>query len=148
MQRRPSGGRERVGEHGQIIVVFALSVVAIMVSMALLFDGAQALLLKRQLQNAADSAALAGANLLQASNIGCSTNLSTTPRSTISDAAKASVTANVGWTGTKLTSGVTVTCATGYDNNAVSVSLTDSAKTLFGGVARTKNIAVSVSSVA
>jgi hypothetical protein len=135
------------GQRGQILVIFALTMMALMIAMALLFDGAQALVLRRQMQNAADSAALAGANLLQASTIGCSTANSTVARDPIIAAAKAAITANLGWTGTKLNN-VIVTCATGYSNNAVSVTLSDTSKTFFGGVAGIRNIGVSVKSVA
>jgi hypothetical protein len=135
------------GERGQILVIFALTMVALMIAMALLFDGAQALVLRRQMQNASDSAALAGANLLQASTIGCSTANNTVARDPIIAAAKAAITANLGWTGTKLNN-VIVTCATGYNNNAVSVTLSDTSKTFFGGMAGIRNIGVSVKSVA
>lgn len=144
--RRP--GHVGEGEKGQILIVFAIFLVSMLIAMALLFDGAQALVLKRQLQNASDSAALAGANLLQASTIGCSaTTGSTTPRATVTNAAKAAITANLGWTGSKLNS-VIVTCPSGYNNYAVSVAISDTSRTYFGGVAGITNIGVGASSVA
>jgi uncharacterized membrane protein len=50
---------------GQILPLFALSLVAILAMAALLFDGANTLVNRRQLQNAGDAAALAGANVIQ-----------------------------------------------------------------------------------
>ena len=51
-------------ERGQVIVIFALSLFVIMVIAALAFDGGQMLLERRDQQNAADAAALAGARHL------------------------------------------------------------------------------------
>jgi Flp pilus assembly protein TadG len=142
-------GRSARKEHGQILVVFAIALASMLIAMALLFDGAQALVLKRQLQNASDSAALAGANLLQANTIGCSaTSGSTTPRDTVRDAARAAIQTNLGWSATKVAANVTVTCPTGYNNYAVSVTIQDTSKTYFGGVAGITNIGVGTSSVA
>jgi hypothetical protein len=141
---RPSR-RER--EHGQILILFALALTAMLIALALLFDGARALVLKRELQNAADSAALAAANLIQGSLTGCSSNNNTTARQPLIDAAKGSVGTNLGWSGTKLNN-VVVSCPTSYDNYAVKVTLNDTSKTYFGGVAGIKNIGVGASGIA
>src|SRR6185369_5964460 len=69
--RRPSA-REEQG--GQILVMFAIALTAILIALALLFDGAQSLVLRRQMQNTADAAALAGANIVQAQG-GCTSAL-------------------------------------------------------------------------
>jgi len=53
-------GRER--EQGQILVVFALALVAILATVGLVLDGGSAFHQRREEQNAADLAALAGAN--------------------------------------------------------------------------------------
>jgi len=58
------GSKHREREHGQIIILFALAMVAMLAMGALLFSGAQTLVLRRQLQNAGDAAALAAANIM------------------------------------------------------------------------------------
>jgi Flp pilus assembly protein TadG len=136
-------------EQGQILVIFAIALLSMLIAAALLFDGAQALVLKRQLQNASDSAALAGANLLQASTVGCSaTSGSTTPRTTVRDAARAAIMTNLGWSATKVAANVTVTCPAGYNNYGVSVTIADTSKTYFGAAAGITNIGVGASSIA
>jgi Flp pilus assembly protein TadG len=56
--RRP----RRQAEHGQILVIFALSITAVIAMVGLVLDGSGAYAQKRIEQNAADLAALAGAN--------------------------------------------------------------------------------------
>jgi len=122
MTRRP-GRRER----GQILPLFALSLVVMLSFAALLFDGANSLVQRRRLQNAGDAAALAASNLIQLA--GSSRKCSDTagpppgsPRAEITAAAIASVTANLpGFD----TSNITVTCAplTVAYNVAVQVDL-------------------------
>src|SRR5207244_13110304 len=86
-------------EEGQILVIFAFAFVAIIMMLALLFDGAQALVLRRQMQDASDAAAMAGANLIQGlSPPGCSANVGYTrgpPQAVMGAAAKASMAANL-----------------------------------------------------
>jgi hypothetical protein len=143
--RRPKAREEK----GQILVIFAIALLSMLIAAALLFDGAQALVLKRQLQNASDSAALSGANLLQASSVGCAAVTgSTTPRDTVRDAARAAIMTNLGWTAAKTAANVTVTCPSGYNNYAVSVTIADVSKTYFGAAAGIRNIGVGASSVA
>jgi len=58
---------------GQILVLFTLALVALLAMLGLLFDGGNALALRRQLQNAGDAGALAAANLIQGTTPrGCS----------------------------------------------------------------------------
>lgn len=118
-------------EGGQILVLFALSLVVILAFGSLLFTGANALVIRRQLQNAGDAAALAAANLIVVQN-GCSASGSGgPPRAALVTAAKASVAANVpGYNA----SDVTVTCPTGYLNNAVAVALVGTSPAYFGVV--------------
>ena len=52
------------GERGQILVIFAASLLVIFGIAALVFDGGMMLLEKRDQQNAADASALAGARFL------------------------------------------------------------------------------------
>ena len=133
---------------GQILVLFAIAMVAMLIALALVFDGAQALVLRRQLQNASDAGALAGANLFLTTNDGCSSTNNTTARATVVTAVKASIVTNLGWSTTKADSNVTVTCPSGYLNYGVSVAVKDTSATFFGMFAGATNIAVGASSVA
>ncbi len=121
--------RDREREGGQIIVLFALSMVVILALGGLLFTGAQALVVRRQLQNAGDAAALAAANLLIAQN-GCSAGGNGgSPRTPLVTAATTAVQANIpGYAA----GDVVVTCPTGYDNKAVKVDLRGTAPSYFG----------------
>ena len=102
-----SGARHESREGGQILVLFCISVVAMLIALALLYDGARALVLRRQLQNAADAAALAAANVVQSgATPGCATN--GLIRSAVPTAAKDSVKTNLGWTDATVASNVTV----------------------------------------
>jgi Putative Flp pilus-assembly TadE/G-like len=139
--RATSREARRRGE-GQILVLFILSV-SVMIAMAgLLFTGAQTLVLRRQLQNAGDAAALAGANLL-IYNQGCSAGGSGgSPRSALVTAVNNSITNNVpGFN----TANVTVTCPTGYQNAAIQVAVHGNAPSFFGSAGlnvRTTSVAV------
>src|SRR5258706_2664951 len=63
----------RNGQSGQIMILFVIALVAMLAMAGLLFDGGQALALRRQLQDAGDAAALAAANVIQSgSPRGCS----------------------------------------------------------------------------
>jgi Flp pilus assembly protein TadG len=112
--------RPAEGEQGVIVVLFALSLVVLMALGALVYTGAQGLVLRRQLQNAGDAAALAASNLLLISE-GCSASGSGgPPRDAIVTAAVASVAQNLP---TYAASDVHVSCPTGLLNNAVTVEL-------------------------
>jgi hypothetical protein len=110
---------------GQILPLFALSLVAILAMAALLFDGANTLVNRRQLQNAGDAAALAGANVIQ--TIGsvrtCSAVSGATPgapRTDVAAAVLASIDANLpGFNHAD----VTITCPAKWKNQAVQVDL-------------------------
>jgi hypothetical protein len=107
-------------EQGVIVVLFALSLVVLLAFGALLYTGAQALVLRRQLQNAGDAAALAAANLLIVLE-GCSADgTGGPPRDAIVTAARAAVTENIP---SYDTDDVVVTCPTGRNNAAVQVDL-------------------------
>jgi len=140
--------RDRAG--GQILALFAFSLVVIVAVGALLFDGASALVTRRRLQNAGDAAALAGANVLQ--TIGsahvCSTGASSppgAPRQDIVDAVTASLAVN--WSAIS-TSDVTVTCPDGWENQAVRVDLQRSSTSFLSGAIGLGPVAVSTTSTA
>lgn len=120
---------------GQILPLFAFSLVAMLAMAALLFDGAHELVFRRELQNASDAAALAGANVIQSGTVrGCSavtTEPPGPPRPEVLAAAQASVQANLpSYDPTK----VAVTCPAGYSNFVVKVDLNTTSPTFFGGV--------------
>ena len=112
-------------EAGQILPLFALSMIVILSVGALVLDGASMLVTRRHLQNAGDAAALAGANTLQASTSAhlCSTVSSSppgTPRADIITAVNASLATN--WP--SLAAGnISITCPDGWENQAVQVDL-------------------------
>jgi hypothetical protein len=118
-------------ERGQVLPVFVVGMSAMLVMAALLFDAAHALVVRRDLQAAADASAVAGANTLLASSVlGCSSDGSTTPRTAVRDAALAALSANQGSLNLDT---VQVTCAPGYGNHAVRVSLGAAGPTYFMG---------------
>jgi putative Flp pilus-assembly TadE/G-like protein len=115
--------RER--QAGQILPLFVLSMLVILSVGALVLDGANILVTRRHLQNAGDAAALAGANLVQKTGSGsvCSTVASSppgAPRADIIAAVNASLANN--WS-SLTSSNITITCPTGWDNQAVQVDL-------------------------
>jgi len=106
---------------------------------ALLFSGAQALVMRRQLQNAGDSGALAAANLLVGTG-GCSTGAGN-PDPALVAAARAAVALNIpGFD----PNAVAVSCPGGFDNYAVAVDLRSTTRSYFG----TGSIAESTTSTA
>lgn len=129
-RRRPS-----TDERGQVLLIFAFAFAIIIMFLALLFDGAQGLVLKRQLQNASDAAAMAGANIVQAiSPRGCSADPGPPPldpQALVVAAVQASVAANLpGFDPAK----VDVTCPDGWENGAVKVQLGAESPTFFGSI--------------
>jgi Flp pilus assembly protein TadG len=121
-------------QSGQILPLFALSMVVILAIGALLLDGASMLVTRRHLQNAGDAAALAGANTLQKDGTSrlCSDVSNTppgAPRSDITAAVTASISAN--WPNFPSGS-ISVTCPNGWDNQAVQVDLNIAANTFLG----------------
>jgi hypothetical protein len=121
--------RHREHEEGVVIVLFSIFLVALLAFGGLVYTGAQALVLRRQLQNAGDAAALSAANLLIV-NEGCSASGSGgAPRAAIVTAAKNDVSLNApGYDLSK----VIVTCPTGYNNAAVKVELSGVGPSYFG----------------
>jgi hypothetical protein len=127
MMRRPQDETRR--EEGVIVVLFALSLVVLLALGGLVYTGAQALVLRRQLQNAGDAGALAAANLLMIQG-GCSEfGSGGSPRETVVLAAKSAVTENLP---SYAASDVVVTCPAEYPNNlAVQVDLHDTGPSYF-----------------
>ena len=129
--------RKSSSETGQVLIIFAFAFIAIIMTLALLFDGARALVLRRQMQDASDAAALAGANVIQGlSPKQCSLTWGPpvgTPVAAVTAAAKASVAANLP---NYPQANVVVECVDGtqWDNKAVKVHLTDDSTTFFGQI--------------
>ncbi|HEX2756796.1 MAG TPA: Tad domain-containing protein [Candidatus Limnocylindrales bacterium] len=135
---------------GQIIVLFVLSLTAIFAMAALLFDGAHALVLRRQIQNAGDSAALQAANLIR--NLkGCSAtyvmgSAPGSPRAAITTAAQTAVQAALPGTPA---SAIHVSCPDGIWNNyAVQVDVDGHSPTFFGGAVGIRGFDVKTTSQA
>lgn len=129
--------RKSPSESGQVLIIFAFAFIAIIMLLALLFDGARALVLRREMQDASDAAALAGANVIQGlSPKQCSAAWGPpvgTPVAAVTAAAKASVAANLP---DYPQADVVVTCVDGtqWDNKAVKVHLKDDSATFFGQI--------------
>ena len=124
-------------ESGQVLIIFAFAFVAIIMMLALLFDGARGLVLRRQMQDASDAAALAGANVIQGlSPRGCSATAGPppgAPQAAVVAAAKASIAVNLP---NYPQANVVVTCVADavWKNFAVEVTLADTAPTFFGSI--------------
>jgi hypothetical protein len=144
------GGPERREEQGQIIVIFALFMTVLTVLAALLYSGAGTLVLRRQLQNWGDAAALAAANIMV---VGTTPATSTCTAARIASsgagndlylAAKNYMVNSAGWTAAQVTARMTLECPSGYDSVAIRVNLSQSGPSWFGQ----GNLAVSTASTA
>jgi hypothetical protein len=139
------------GEHGQILVLFVLALVAMLTMAGLLFDGGQALALRRQLQNAGDAAALAAANVVQSgSPRGCSATAGPppgAPRAAVVTAAQDAVHASLP---NFPNSSINVTCVSDplWANVAVDVGLNGKSAGFFGSVVGISGFAVRTTSQA
>jgi hypothetical protein len=136
-------------QSGQIIILFVLSLTAIFAMAALLFDGAHALVLRRQLQNAGDAGALAGANVIQY-NKGCSATAGPppgAPRSAIVTVTQNAVRAVMP---SVPISAIHVTCVADalWGNSAVQVDIDGHSPTFFGGAVGIRGFDVKTTSQA
>ena len=113
-----------------IVVLFAMSLVVLLAFAGLVYTGAQALVLRRQLQNAGDAGALAAANLLVAKQ-GCSgVSIGGPPQDVVVAAAKAAVVENLP---NYDPNQIAVSCPTGYNGDiAVKVDLQGDGPSYFG----------------
>jgi Putative Flp pilus-assembly TadE/G-like len=134
---------------GQVLLIFAVAFAVIIMMLALLFDGARGLVMRRQMQDASDAAALAGANVVQAiSPHGCSATAGPPPgaaQAAVVAAAKASVATNLP---SYNPNDVQVTCLDGWSNSAVQVQLGQNSETFFGSIFGGGPLSVRTSSVA
>jgi len=122
-------------ERGQVLIIVAFAFVAIIMLLALVFDGARGLVMRRELQNTSDAASLAAANIVQTlTPRGCSATAGPpagAPQAEIVAAAKASVAINLP---DYPQDEVVVSCPVGWDNYAVQVTLSDMSPTFFGSI--------------
>jgi Putative Flp pilus-assembly TadE/G-like len=129
---RPGSADRREG--GQVIVLFVLSLMALVAMSALLFDAGQALVLRRQLQDAGDAAAIAASNVIQTGTTkGCSATKGPppgSPRTEIVTAARNAVKAQLPGTPD---SAIHVSCPDSWSNYAVEVTVDSTAPVYFGG---------------
>jgi hypothetical protein len=136
-----NGGREHRRERGQILVLFALMLSVLTLLGAVLYSSAADLVLRRQLQNAGDAAALAAANLMENGTATCSSTriASSGSGNDLYVAAKNYLINSAGWTAAQVASRMTMSCpsSTAYGSVAVKVNLTMSGPRWFGATART-----------
>jgi hypothetical protein len=136
-------------QRGQILPLFALMLVALFAMAALLFDAAQAMAVRRQLQDAGDAAALAGSNVVQTGTpFGCSGTAGPppgSPRAVVTNAVQASITANLP---SYPLGSVTVSCPDGWENLAVRVQLSQTAPSFFRSVVGAGPLVVNTASTA
>jgi len=117
---------------GQVLVIVAVVFIAMMAFLALLLDGANGMLTRREMQDAGDAAVLAGANVIQVgSPRGCSATPGGAPRASVALAVRTSLTANLTWYDAATAA---ITCPAGFENQAVAVDMTTVAPQFFGGV--------------
>lgn len=117
---------------GQVLVIVAVAFTAMMALLAVLFDGANGMVTRRDMQDGGDAAALAGANVVQVGTPrGCATSTGgTTPRASIVQAVHDSLAINLPWYDATTAS---VTCPAGHENQAVAVELSAAAPQFLGG---------------
>lgn len=141
--------RSGASERGQVLLIFAAAFAIIIMMLALLFDGARGVVMRRQLQDASDAAALAAANILQGLTYkGCSLTEGPppgAPQAAVVNAAKASIATNVpGYN----PNDVVVTCPAGWDNVAVQVAIGDTSPSFFASIFGDGQLAVNTRSAA
>jgi hypothetical protein len=134
-------GRERPEEKGQILVLFALMLTALSLLAAVLYSAAGDLVLRRQLQNAGDAAALAAANIMENGTSLCSSTriASSGSGNDLYLAAKNYLINNAGWTAAQVASRMTLSCPSdsAYGSVAVTVNLSTAGPRWFVGSSKT-----------
>ena len=117
---------------GQVVVVVAVAFTVMLALLAILFDGANGMVTRREMQDAGDAAAISAANVIQVGNPrGCSAVPGGPPRASVAQAARDSLAANLDWFDA---STAVITCLPGYDNQAVAVNLGATSARFFGGM--------------
>ena len=128
MRRSTSSSEPR----GQVLVIVAVAFTAMIGLLAILFDGANGMVLRRDMQDGGDAAAIAGANVIHVgSPRGCSATPGGAPRASVAQAVRDSLAQNLPWLDT---STAVLGCPAGFENQAVSVELSTVAPRFFGGI--------------
>jgi hypothetical protein len=124
------------GERGQVLVITAFCFVAIVAMAALVIDGGFSLGRRRNLQDAGDAAAIAGANQIKAANTsrGCSDTPGPPPGPPRADVVQAVLDSLALNMPSLDPADVAITCPDGRENDAVRVVLTQDSRTFFAGV--------------
>jgi hypothetical protein len=128
--------RGQAAERGQIVVITAFLFTVIVALAALVIDGGVGVSYRRNLQDAGDAAAIAGANQIKAAGTsrGCSDVDGPppgAPRADVVQAVMDSLAANAPFLGA---ADAVVTCPAGRDNDAVRVVVTYRVKTFFASI--------------
>ena len=119
---------------GQVLVIVAIAFTVMLALLAVLFDGANGMVTRRDMQDGGDAAALAGANLMQVgSPRGCSEVAGGPPRASVAQAVRDSLATNLAWFDAT-TASITCPADPQYENQAVAVELSAKAPQFFGGV--------------
>jgi hypothetical protein len=130
---------------GQVVVIVAIAFSIMVGMLAILFDGANGMVMRREMQDAGDAAALAGANVVHSgSPRGCATAAGAV-RPTVATAVRDSLTDNLDWFDANA---AVITCPAGYENQAVAVELDAVAPKFFGGIFGSDGLDVSTRSAA
>jgi hypothetical protein len=117
---------------GQVLVIVAVAFTAMLALLAVLFDGANGMVVRREMQDAGDAASLAGANVIHVGTPrGCGATAGGPPRASVAQAVRTSLGNNLGWFDANA---ATITCPAGYENQAVAVELDTVAPRFFGGI--------------
>jgi len=117
---------------GQVVVIVAVAFTVMLALLAILFDGANGMVTRREMQDAGDAAAISASNLIQVGNPrGCSAVAGGPPRASVAQAARDSLAANLDWFDA---STAVITCPAGYENQAVAVDLGATSARFFGGM--------------
>jgi len=126
------GSRHSAEPRGQVLVIVIVAFTAMLGLLAILFDGANGMVVRRDMQDAGDAAAVASANVIHVgSPRGCSATAGGPPRASVAQAVRDSLSANLSWFDA---STATITCPAGYENQAVAVELATIAPQFFGGI--------------
>lgn len=130
---------------GQVVVIVAIAFSIMVGMLAILFDGANGMVVRREMQDAGDAAALAGANVVHSgSPRGCATAAGAV-RPAVAQAVRDSLAENLTWFDENAAA---ITCPAGYENQAVAVDLDAVAPKFFGGIFGNDGLDVSTRSAA
>ena len=124
--------RSSTEPRGQVVVIVAVAFSVMLAMLAVLFDGANGMVVRREMQDAGDAAALAGANVVHSGTPrGCAATAGGAPRALVVQAVRDSLAENLTWFDPAAAS---ISCPSGFENQAVAVELATTAPRFFGGM--------------